>query len=106
MGGRIGYSSRPEGRSRFWVDIPIHRPEDGIGQAPVEASPVPSASFLSANLGERTVIGSRGVLCVDDSSAGMDLVALVIGRIPGTSLPNFLFFKQIPVMLSRSEPEK
>ena len=86
MGGRIGYSSRPEGGSRFWIDIPVHRSEDGIDQAPVDASTVSSAPFVSANLGKRTVAGSRVVLCVDDSSAGMELVALVIGRIPGTSL--------------------
>jgi CheY-like chemotaxis protein len=81
MGGSIGFSGGADGGSRFQIDIPVYLPEEGgEGGSHQAPRPVPGRS------GQASFGGDRMVLCVDDSRAGLELVAQVIGGIPGTSL--------------------
>ena len=78
MGGRIGFSSRANEGSRFWIDLPVYQaaPHDDVSLAA-------AAQCLSGQAHEPTCEG-RTVLCVDDNAAARELVLKIIVGIPGT----------------------
>ena len=81
MGGRIGFNSRPDEGSRFWVDIPVHHPVDARDGAiaPVAPSLAGQAAPQAVDDGVR----NRTILCVDDNASARDLVVRIIVGIPG-----------------------
>ena len=86
MGGSIGYSAGLEGGSRFHIDIPVFASGDDTDVTVEESAQRSQGELHPLAPGAVTVEERRTVLCVDDSPAGIELVALVIGGIPGTNL--------------------
>ncbi len=81
MGGSMGFTSVPDEGSRFWIDIPVYAPER-------EANGEDAGSAQAREEKKRKIIddGPRTILCVDDNVTGLELVAKIFARIPGTHL--------------------
>ena len=79
MGGKIGFSSRVDEGSRFWIDLPVYvatHHDDDILKVTVQRPP--------EHTDEPASEAGRTVLCVDDNAAARELVTKIIVGIPGT----------------------
>lgn len=81
MGGRIDFVSSPEEGSRFWIDIPVFTAKTSAVVAD-DGSQTQIAS--DHQTGKMMADSDHTVLCVDDSPAGLELVARIMANIPGT----------------------
>ena len=78
MGGRIGFSSRANDGSRFWIDLPVYH------AAPQDDASLAAATQGLSDHGHESACEGRTVLCVDDNAAARELVLKIIVGIPGT----------------------
>ena len=79
MGGKIGFSSRANEGSRFWIDLPVYLSAPHDDEALVNAVHGPSDQTEA-----RDPCEGRTVLCIDDNAAARELVKKIIVGIPGT----------------------
>lgn len=77
MGGRIGFYSRPDEGSRFWIDTPVAQAADSAGLAPPPPLRIARAPSPPTH---------RTILCIDDNDDARNLTVKVVSGLPGASV--------------------